>query len=172
MKRILPLTTVLSLCCTVAVVAAEPRQEIHFSDLPGYHTLKCDFHLHTAFSDGLVWPDVRVDEAWREGLDAIALSDHIEYQPHRSDIPTRHNRPYDQALGKAREHNILLIRGAEITRGTPPGHFNAIFLTNIDALDTEDFYAVFEAAGLTYHTVNFLIGPARPLQVKLTIPAR
>jgi len=91
--------------------------------------------MHTVFSDGAVWPTVRVDEAWRDGLDVIAISDHIEYQPHKGDIPTNHKRPYEIALGKARERDILLVRAAEITRDTPPGHYNAIFLTDIDALD-------------------------------------
>lgn len=27
--------------------------------------------MHTVFSDGLVWPSIRVAEAWMEGLDAI-----------------------------------------------------------------------------------------------------
>ena len=46
-------------------------------------TLKCDFHIHTVFSDGKVWPDIRVAEAWQEGLDAIAITDHIEYRPNK-----------------------------------------------------------------------------------------
>jgi len=85
----------------------------------------------------LVWPTVRVDEAWREGLDAIAISDHIEYQPHAGDIPTNHRRSWEIAAGKARQQNILLVRAAEITRGTPPGHYNALFLDAIEALDTK-----------------------------------
>ena len=52
---------------------AQVRNEIRVPDPEGYRTLKCDFHIHTVFSDGLVWPTVRVDEAYREGLDAIAL---------------------------------------------------------------------------------------------------
>ena len=53
---------------------AQVRNEIRVPDPEGYRTLKCDFHIHTVFSDGLVWPTVRVDEAYREGLDAIALN--------------------------------------------------------------------------------------------------
>ena len=60
---------------------AQVRNEIHVPDPEGYRTLKCDFHIHTVFSDGLVWPTVRVDEAYREGLDAIALTEHLEYLP-------------------------------------------------------------------------------------------
>ena len=64
----------------------------------------------------------------REGLDAISIIDHIEYQPHKQDVPTNHNRPYEIAVRRAQEKNILLVKGAEITRDTPPGYFNAIFL--------------------------------------------
>jgi hypothetical protein len=98
------------------------------------------------FSDGYVWPTVRVDEAWREGLDAISLTDHIEYQPHQADVPTRHNRPYELAVGPAREKDLLLPKGAEITRDTPPGHFNAIFLRDVNPLETKDFVDVVKRA--------------------------
>ena len=53
-----------------------PKFEI--PDIPGYYTMKCDFHMHTVFSDGKVWPDVRVKEAIAEGLDAISITDHVE----------------------------------------------------------------------------------------------
>ena len=56
---------------------AQRRNEIQVPDLDGYTTLKCDFHIHSVFSDGLVWPTVRVDEAYRDGLDAISLTEHI-----------------------------------------------------------------------------------------------
>ena len=59
---------------------AQERRIPNIPDIPGYQTLICDFHMHTVFSDGRVWPTVRVDEAWREGLDAIAITDHLEYQ--------------------------------------------------------------------------------------------
>jgi predicted metal-dependent phosphoesterase TrpH len=118
------------------VADAQARKEIAFPDLPGRLTLKCDFHMHTVFSDGYVWPTVRVKEAWEQGLDAIAITDHVEYQPHAKDVPTKHERPYELAADSARQHDLLLIRGAEITRDTPPGHFNAIFLRDIKPLDT------------------------------------
>ncbi|NIN36287.1 MAG: histidinol-phosphatase, partial [Gammaproteobacteria bacterium] len=122
------------------------RHKINIPDVLGYKTLKCDFHMHTVFSDGAVWPTVRVDEAWRHGLDAISITDHIEYQPHKKDVPTNHKRPYEIALGRAKEKNILLVKGAEITRDTPPGHFNALFLEDINLLDTEDFIDAVRAA--------------------------
>ena len=53
------------------------RKDMLVPDIPGYQTLKCDFHLHTVFSDGTVWPTIRVTEAWEEGYDGIAITDHI-----------------------------------------------------------------------------------------------
>ena len=114
------------------------RTEVAFPEITGYLTLKCDFHMHTVFSDGSVWPDVRVKEAWRNGLDAIAITDHIEYLPHKDDIKKDFNRSHEIAKGVAAEHHILLVPGAEITRAEPQGHFNALFLTDANALEVED----------------------------------
>ena len=57
-------------------------------DIPGYYTMKCDFHMHTVFSDGKVWPDIRVNEAIAEGLDAISITDHVEH--HRKGVEDNH----------------------------------------------------------------------------------
>lgn len=108
-----------------------------FPDIPGYKTLVCDFHMHTVFSDGLVWPTVRIDEAVAEGLDAISITEHIEYQPHSDDLSGDHNRAYEIAKPRADKKDLILIRGAEITRDMPPGHFNAIFIKDANSLDTE-----------------------------------
>ena len=115
------------------------RTELAFPDLPGLVTLRCDFHLHTAFSDGRVWPDLRVAEAWRDGLDVIALTDHLEYLPHKADLPVNYARPHEIARAEAEPLGLVVIRGAEITRGEPPGHLNALFLTNVAALDQKDY---------------------------------
>jgi len=128
----------------LAAGAAQPK--INFPDILDCKTLKCDLHMHTVFSDGSVWPTVRVDEAQREGLDVIAITDHIEYQPHKKDIPTNHNRPFEIAEDSAKKKGILLVKAAEITRDTPPGHFNALFLNDIAPLDTKDFFDCLEAA--------------------------
>ncbi|HET9747611.1 MAG TPA: hypothetical protein VFP97_17965, partial [Chitinophagaceae bacterium] len=60
-------------------------RKLKFPDIAGYKTLKCDLHQHTVFSDGSVWPDIRVQEALMDGLDAISLTEHLEYQPHKDD---------------------------------------------------------------------------------------
>ncbi|MGM0531858.1 MAG: Sb-PDE family phosphodiesterase [Bacteroidota bacterium] len=104
------------------------REIINIPNVEGYQTLKCDFHQHTVFSDGDVWPNVRVQEAWQEGLDVISITDHMEYTPHSEDVAVDNNRSYELAKGRAAENNIVLINGTEITRNTPPGHFNALFI--------------------------------------------
>jgi len=128
---------------------AQTRTEINIPDIPGYLTLKCDFHMHTVFSDGLVWPTVRVEEAWRHGLDAIAITDHIEYQAHKTDVTTAtndFNRSAEIARGKGNDLDIIVIRGSEITRKMPPGHFNAIFVTNANALAVTEWRDAIKAA--------------------------
>lgn len=107
------------------------RQVVQIPGFSGYQALKCDFHIHTVFSDGHVWPLVRVQEAWLEGLDVIAITDHVEYTPYSADVRVDHNRSYELAKNAAAEHNILLIKGTEITRNTPPGHFNAIYVDDV-----------------------------------------
>ena len=54
------------------------RKEFHLPDVNGYHVYKADLHLHTMFSDGNVTPEFRVQEAWYDGLDVIAITDHVE----------------------------------------------------------------------------------------------
>jgi hypothetical protein len=118
-----------------------------FPDIPGYKTMKCDFHQHTAFSDGSVWPDIRVMEALMDGLDAISLTEHLEYQPHKDDIPhPDRNRSYDIAIKEAGTHDLIIVKGSEITRKMPPGHNNAIFLSDPNKLLVDDSIQVFREA--------------------------
>jgi hypothetical protein len=145
-----PWFALLILAAALPLAAHEPvtraRTPVRLPDIPGYRTLKCDFHIHTVFSDGLVWPTVRAEEAWREGLDAIAITDHIEYQPHKADVSTNHNRATDLARGRGDELDVIVIRGSEITRSMPPGHLNAIFLTNSLPLATGNWRDALRAA--------------------------
>lgn len=134
LRKVLPLFFMLF----VVLGNAQSRKVINVPDVKGYQTLKCDFHMHTVFSDGTVWPTVRVEEAWREGLDAISITDHIEYRPHSKDIMADHNRSFEIAEPLANEKGIILVKGAEITRSMPPGHLNALFITNANLLDRED----------------------------------
>jgi hypothetical protein len=124
------------------------RSEINIPDIPGYLTLKCDFHMHTIFSDGNVWPTVRAAEAWQEGLHAFSITDHIEtrYHSYKEDIKLDYERPSEAALPAAEALGLLFIKGGEITRDMPPGHTNAIFLKDVAALNTEAFKDAINAA--------------------------
>jgi len=114
------------------------RKEISIPNINGYKTLKCDFHIHTVFSNGLVWPTVRVQEAWMEGLDGIAFTDHLEYHTFDKDIVYDDNRATEIAQPIAVQYNMVLIRGTEITRSKPLGHFNAIFTSDNNAIRVPD----------------------------------
>ncbi|MGM9760768.1 MAG: Sb-PDE family phosphodiesterase [Parabacteroides sp.] len=122
------------------------RRNLRLPEIADYQLLKCDLHIHTIFSDGIVWPTLRVQEAWEEGLDAIALTDHIEGQPARQHVEKGHNHAFEVAEEEAARRNILLIKGGEITRSMPPGHLNALFVQNVDALDQPDYRKVIEEA--------------------------
>jgi 3',5'-nucleoside bisphosphate phosphatase len=141
LRPALPLLLLLLPGLIFPVSARQPRVRttINIPDIGEFRTLKCDFHVHTVFSDGKVWPDIRAEEAWREGLDAIAITDHIEHQPHKADLPTSHNRSFEIAKSQGDLLRITVIRGSEITRRMPPGHFNAIFLSDSTALDVDDW---------------------------------
>lgn len=108
---------------------------ITFPDILGYRTLSTDLHQHTVFSDGNVWPTIRVMEALRDGLDVISLTEHLEYQPHAEDIPhPDRNRSFELALKEAKDHDLLIIHGSEITRRAPMGHSNALFISDANPL--------------------------------------
>ena len=93
MRRFLVVAAVL-LAGAAAQGQTPVRQTLPVPDLPGFRTLKGDFHLHTVFSDGNVWPTVHVQEAWRDGLDVIALTEHAEYHPHIADVKVDGGRSY------------------------------------------------------------------------------
>jgi 3',5'-nucleoside bisphosphate phosphatase len=153
--RKLFLTTVLAVAVGLAIglpaLAHEPSgipetRVIAFPKLlDGRSVLAVDLHTHSVFSDGLVWPDVRVGEAKRDGLYAMAVSEHLEYQPKAADIPhPDRNRSYQLAAQAAvvktnatgaDARPLLVINGSEITKLTvQPGHINAVFITDANKL--------------------------------------
>ncbi|HEY1200352.1 MAG TPA: PHP domain-containing protein, partial [Niastella sp.] len=151
MRTLLP-GILLSVSCFTAFSQTEDHSHkleraLKFPNVPGYKVMKCDLHMHTVFSDGSVWPDIRVAEALADGLDAISLTEHLEYQPHKADIPhPDRNRSYELALKEAKDHNLLVIRGSEITRNMPPGHCNAIFINDANKMLISDSMEVFREA--------------------------
>jgi histidinol phosphatase-like PHP family hydrolase len=131
----------------IVLSSSAQRKLNDLPDIPGYVTLKADFHVHTDFSDGVVWPTFRVDEAVREGIDIIAITDHVEYRPHKDFMKSEdHNQSYDIALPYAKERNVVLVKGVEITRPMPTGHMNALFVTDVNKLTDPDFMKVVEEA--------------------------
>jgi 3',5'-nucleoside bisphosphate phosphatase len=118
--------------------ATEHPREISFPKTKsGYLVLSVDPHTHSVFSDGLVWPKVRVWEANKDNLDAWVVTEHLEYQPHKDDIPhPDRNRAFEIAKKETAKNKkgALVIPGAEITRDFPPGHMNAIFIKDANAL--------------------------------------
>ena len=56
------------------------RNEFILPNVNKYVVLKSDLHIHTIYSDGNVTPEYRVQEAWTDGLDVIAITDHVEYR--------------------------------------------------------------------------------------------
>jgi hypothetical protein len=117
-------------------VPIAPRQ-ITIPDVEGFMVLKGDFHIHTIYSDGNVRPQERVTDAVINGLDAISITDHFECSPNMDSPSNRwnlkshpganYNRGYEAAKQTADKLKLLLVRGGEITRAMPPGHFNALF---------------------------------------------
>ena len=147
MRKLLPVAV--ALLAGVALRAQAPvRQPLPVPDIPGYHTLKGDFHLHTVFSDGNVWPTVHVQDAWRDGLDVIALTEHAEYHPHESDVNADPARSFAIAKPLADQLGLILVPGIEITKPDPlkaplvlpegSAHFNALFVTDRSALNVPD----------------------------------
>ena len=76
----------------------------------------------------------------------MAITEHLEYQPHIDDIPhPDRNRSFDIAEDIAKNKDLTVINGAEITRMFPPGHINAIFIEDANKLIYLDEAKISEA---------------------------
>jgi hypothetical protein len=105
------------------------NKKTFFESPEDIYYISSDLHIHTVFSDGAVWPTIRVDEAIRDSIDLISLTEHLEYQSHLTDIPhTNRNRSFQIAGGYVQNRPLAVVHGTEITKPMPPGHFNAIFI--------------------------------------------
>ena len=139
------------------------RTEIILPQVNGYNIYKADLHTHSIFSDGHVLPRFRMAEAWQDGLDVVAVTEHIEYRPHEATFydylkgytDKEHmpgvkglekgkqvvdlNYSVNETLKEARKYGITVIPGTEITRnGTTVGHFNALFTTDNNTIYDKD----------------------------------
>lgn len=136
MKKIAKTLLVL-LLGSISTLSLSQTKEILIPDLPGFVTLKCDFHMHTVFSDGHVWPTFRVNEAVRDGMDAISLTEHIDYEGFPEVVARDYNKSYEIAKEAADKKNLIVIRGAEISPRVAPYHNNALFLIDANIIPSE-----------------------------------
>lgn len=144
------------------------RDELVIPDIDGYMVLKADLHIHTCYSDGRVTPAQRISEAWNDGLDILAITDHMDYRPNevkwlkflrgyvpegtkavnynlvkkkatKEGIKVDLNLSVEEARKYADRMGILLIPGIEISKEPVNiGHFNALFTTDNNALYDPD----------------------------------
>lgn len=150
MYRILLSSSLITLAVALPTASAHERAVEFPNTEDGSIVLAADLHTHSVFSDGQVWPSIRVEEAHRDGLEVLAITEHLEHQPKKADIPhPDRNRAYEvavESLVAQGYEGLLVINGAEITRSQPHGHINAIFLDDANALLVEDPRAAVEAA--------------------------
>lgn len=124
---------------SLAAGATVPHR-VNVPDVPGYKTLKGDFHIHTRFSDCDTWPSERVSEAAFDGLDFISMTDHLDtrHQHLKNDFGADVNRntSYELAAKAGKGADVLVIHGAEVTRGTSimPAHFNTHFISDAEPI--------------------------------------
>ena len=124
MKNLILLITIL---CVNTIFTQ--NKKTFFESPENIYYISSDLHIHSVFSDGAVWPTIRVDEAIRDSIDLISLTEHLEYQSHLSDIPhNNRNRSFQIAGGYVQNRPLAVVHGTEITKPMPPGHFNAIFI--------------------------------------------
>lgn len=124
---------------------ASARHEIILPNVNGYTPYKADLHMHSTYSDGVMKyaGKGRVYEAWRDGLDVIAITDHMGIKVYQDkagqttpdDVKAKKGSRPAQAVADAvklaGDYGILAIPGVELT-GSPQtlGHFNALFTTD------------------------------------------
>ena len=65
---------------------APVRTDFILPQVDGLNCYTADLHVHTIFSDGDVSPAERVKEAWIDGLDIMAITDHIETRRQERDM--------------------------------------------------------------------------------------
>jgi len=87
--------------------------------------------MHTVYSDGDVWPTPRVQEARKDGLEAIAITGHGDYHPKKGDVSEDIARPHEIARLAGRQLGPLVVPPAGITRGNL--HCNALFVKDANA---------------------------------------
>ena len=122
----------------LSISAAQAQNKIVIPDTDNHLVLTGDMHLHTVFSDGNVWPNTRVDEAYAEGVEVICITDHMDARhkklANKGVFTGDRNYSYEVAAKYATSLGVIVIKGAEITRGMPPGHFNTLFISDVEPI--------------------------------------
>ena len=137
-----------------------------FPNTKEYLTISTDLHTHSVFSDGHVWPNIRVAEARKDNIDVLAITEHLEYQPHIMHIPHENrNSAYIEAKRSASGTDLIVINGSEITREMPPGHINAIFVKDANKLYKFDQKLLPEAKELIQERAQGAELPEEQMQV-------
>lgn len=62
------------------------RTEIILPQVNGLNVYKADLHTHSIYSDADLTPEQRIKEAWYDGLDIFAMTDHVEYRRHEQNM--------------------------------------------------------------------------------------
>lgn len=148
--------------------SVKARNEIVIPQVNGYNVYKADFHTHSIYSDAQTTPEWRVTEAWYDGLDILAITEHIEYRPTEpkmleflkayakknaeavnydivyqgkgnDGIMADLNFAVKCAQAATKDKPMLIIPGTEITRAPKEvGHFNALFTKDNNTIPTDD----------------------------------
>ena len=135
------------ICCSQ--IESAVRRVISIPNIGEYMTLKCDFHMHTVFADAQVSPTGRVREAWQDGLDVIAMTEHIAVHKSPGIKLKDYNLPIAQAVKEGSKWGFLVVPAVEITRTKPFGHMNALFIKDPNVFE-ETRYKVDENGKLIY----------------------
>ena len=119
------------------------RREIILPSVGGYNPYKADLHIHSTLTDGVVNIKGRVEEAWCDGLDVIAATEHMSIRPvpDTEGLPTPESvrlkksssavKAVTSATKVAETFGVVVIPGVELTGDAKTqGHFNALFTTD------------------------------------------
>ncbi len=82
------------------------RTEINLPSIDGYTPYKADLHTHTIYSDGHLSMEARIREAWADGLDVMAVTEHLEYRPNEKNYVAYLNG-YTKEGVKAENYNFV-----------------------------------------------------------------
>ena len=122
------------------------RQEVILPALDGYTPYKADLHIHSTHTDGIVNMKGRMEEAWCDGLDIVAATDHLSIRPTaEAGQPTPESvkakrgskaaKALEEALKYADNFGLLVIPAVELTGdGETQGHYNALFINDIQSV--------------------------------------